>query len=375
MSQTPDRDAVLKALDRVADPKTGLGLNRAGLVQGLALSPGRAGFMLEVPQADAELYGPVRRAAEAALVGVPGVSEARVVLTTEAAPAAAAAPKPRGARLSNEAISQSRPAPVPTGRPEHVRAVLAVASGKGGVGKSTVAVNLACALAQLGLSVGLLDADVYGPSAPTMLGLSGTPEFDEGKMTPKAAWGLKAMSIGLLIGADQAMVWRGPMASQALSQMLGETRWGTAEAPLDVLVVDLPPGTGDVQLTLVQKTLIDGAVIVSTPQEVALADARRAAAMFGKTRTPVWGLIENMAYFADPTTGAEIPIFGRGGARAEAGRLGVECLGEIPIDMALRQGADEGRPLVATAAEAPASQAFLAVARQVRDRLAALTTA
>lgn len=374
MPATPDRDAVLAALDTVTDPKSGLGLNRAGLVRGLALGPGRAGFMLEVSRADAELYGPVRRAAEAVLIAVEGVDQAQVVLTADSGPPAHPhGQRPaRGARLSNEAMSQARPAPVPAGRPEHVKAVIAVASGKGGVGKSTVAVNLACALAAEGLSVGLLDADVYGPSAPTMLGISGAPEYGQDKkMVPKSAWGLKAMSIGLLMGADQAMVWRGPMASQALTQMLGESRWGTEGQPLDVLVVDLPPGTGDIQLTLVQKTKLDGAVIVSTPQEVALADARRAVAMFGKTGTPVLGLIENMAYFPDPSTGEPIPIFGRGGARAEAERLGVECLGEIPIDMALREGADTGQPLIATQPEGKTAQAFKSIALALKARLQA----
>ncbi|HWE44628.1 MAG TPA: Mrp/NBP35 family ATP-binding protein [Caulobacteraceae bacterium] len=367
MPATPDRDAVLEALDKVSDPKSGQGLNRAGLVRGLALGPGRAGFMLEVSRADAELYAPVRQAAERALLAVAGVETAHVVLTAESAPATRPA---RGARLSDEAMAQNRPrAPVPEGRPAHVKAVVAIASGKGGVGKSTVAVNLACALAHLGLRAGLLDADVYGPSAPTMLGVSDRPDYGaDKKMVPKDAWGVKAMSIGLIVDQDQAMIWRGPMASQALSQMLNETRWGTEDAPLDILVVDLPPGTGDVQLTLVQKTKLDGAVIVSTPQEVALADARRAAVMFEKVSTPVIGLIENMAFFRD-SSGAEIPIFGRGGARAEAARLKLPFLGEIPIDMALREGADEGRPLVATTPESPTSQAILEIAMQVRERL------
>jgi ATP-binding protein involved in chromosome partitioning len=366
MTETPDRDAVLAALDQVSDPKSGQGLSRAGLVKGLALGPGRVGFMLEVARADAELYAPVRQAAEKALLEVDGVDQAQVVLTAESAPARPT----RGARLSNEAMAQNRPrAPVPEGRPAHVKAVIAVASGKGGVGKSTVAVNLACALASLGVRAGLLDADVYGPSAPTMLGLSDRPDYGpDKKLVPKDAWGIKAMSIGLIVDADSAMIWRGPMASQALGQMLNETRWGTEDAPLDVLVVDLPPGTGDVQLTLVQRTKLDGAVIVSTPQEVALADARRAAIMFEKVKTPVLGLIENMAWFRD-SSGAEIPIFGRGGAREEAGRLKVQFLGEIPIDMALREGADMGKPLVATKPESPTSQAFLDIAAQIRERL------
>ena len=368
MTQTPDRNAVLPALDTVVDPKSGQGLAAAGLARGLAIGPGRAGFMLEVPREDAALYAPVRELAERALAGVPGVERAQVVLTAESAPAQ---PRARGARLSEQALDQGRPkAPVPVGRPEHVRAVLAVASGKGGVGKSTVSVNLACALAARGLRVGLLDADVYGPSAPVMLGLKGAPEYRDGKMVPHEAWGLKANSVGLLVDADQAMIWRGPMASQALTQLLSETRWGTEERPLDVLVVDLPPGTGDVQLTLVQKTRLDGAVIVSTPQEVALADARRAVAMFGKIGTPVLGLVENMAFFPDPSTGAPIEIFGRGGARAEAERLGAPFLGEIPIDPALRQGADQGRPLVATAPESATARAFAEIAERVAAALA-----
>ncbi len=372
MPETPDRDIVLAALDTVIDPKSGRGLNTAGLVRGLMLAPGRAGFMLEVARQDAATYGPVREAAEKALMALDGVDKAQVVLTAESGPAPRSTPTQRGARLSPEAMDQGkpRPAPVPTGRPANVRAVIAVASGKGGVGKSTVAVNLACALAGLGLKTGLLDADVYGPSAPTMLGISGAPDFDDDKkMIPKLAHGLKAMSIGLLVSADQAMIWRGPMASQALTQMLNDSRWGSEAEPLDVLVVDLPPGTGDIQLTLVQRTQLDGAVIVSTPQEVALADARRAVTMFGKIGTPVLGLIENMAFFPDPTTGAEIPIFGRGGARAEAERLDVECLGEVPIDMALRVGADIGLPLVASDPDGKTGQVFAAIAARIREKL------
>ncbi|HYF22154.1 MAG TPA: Mrp/NBP35 family ATP-binding protein [Caulobacteraceae bacterium] len=368
MSTTPDRADVLAALDKVIDPKSGRGLASAGLVQGLAVGPGRVGFMLEVARADAALYAPVRDAAEAALKALPGVERAQVVLTAEGRDQPP--PPRRGAGLSPQAVEQNRPkAPVPVGRPEHVRAVVAVASGKGGVGKSTVAVNLACALARLGLRVGLLDADVYGPSAPTMLGLSGKPEYVDGKMVPLDAWGIRAMSIGLLVDPDQAMIWRGPMASQAITQMLNEVRWGASDAPLDVLVVDLPPGTGDVQLTVVQKTRLDGAVVVSTPQEVALADARRAVAMFEKIGTPVLGLVENMAFFPDPSTGAPIPIFGRGGARAEAERTGAPFLGEIPIDMALREGADAGRPLVATAPDGSTAVAFRTLAEQVRAAL------
>ncbi len=246
-----------------------------------------------------------------------------------------------------------------TDRPAHVRRVLAVASGKGGVGKSTVAVNLACALAARGLRVGMLDADVYGPSLPTMLGLSGQPDYEDGALIPHEAWGLKAMSVGLLTKADDAMIWRGPMASQALTQMLTQTRWGSEAAPLDVLVVDLPPGTGDVQLTLIQKTPLDGAVIVSTPQEVALADARRAYRLFQKVETPVLGLIENMSG----------SVFGTGGARAEAKRLGIDFLGDLPLSQALREGGDVGQPLVATDPEGEVGRAFKAIADAVATAL------
>lgn len=377
--QTPDRAEVYSALDRILDPKSGQGLMKSGLVRGLTIGPGRAGFMMEVDAADARLYAPVRDEAEAALKAIPGVERAQVVLTAEAHhghghghPPQARPGQRGGARLSDEALSEGRrAAPVPQGRPANVKAVVAVASGKGGVGKSTVAVNLACAFQRLGLRAGLLDADIYGPSAPLMLGLEGAPEVSEDKrLLPRTAFGIKAMSIGLMVNAEQAMIWRGPMASQALTQMLNETAWGSEADPLDVLVVDLPPGTGDVQLTLVQRTKIDGAVVVSTPQEAALADVRRAATMFAKVQVPVFGIIENMAYFPDPNTGQPIEIFGRGGARAEAERLGLAFLGEVPIDLELRKGGDEGRPLTATAPDSATAKAFLGLAEKVRDSLA-----
>ena len=351
-----DRSAVLHALDAVIDPKTGQGLAQAGLVQGLVVAADRAGFVIEVAPADAALYAPVRDAAEAALAALPGIARVSVVLTAEQGPVR----PPRRASLSKDAVEQGRPkAPVPTERPAHVRRVLAVASGKGGVGKSTVAVNLAAALAARGLSVGVLDADVYGPSLPTMLGISGKPEYRDGAMEPHLAHGLKAMSVGLLTQADDAMVWRGPMASQALTQMLTQTRWGAAEAPLDVLVVDLPPGTGDVQLTLIQKTPLDGAVIVSTPQEVALADARRGHALFQKVNVPTLGLIENMSG----------PVFGRGGAEAEAARLGVAYLGDLPLEAAVREAGDAGTPVVVADPGGDMARRFDAIAERVAAAL------
>ena len=359
----PDRDQVLAALDTVIDPKSGRGLVAAGLVQGLMIGEGRAGFILEVASEDARLYAPVRDAAEAALKRVPGVAKAQVVLT-----AASRAPAPGATRVRRGAAQvapdpQARPVAAEAERPAHVKQVIAVASGKGGVGKSTVAVNLACALGTLGLRVGLLDADVYGPSAPRMLGVDEDPKFEDGKLTPISAWGLKVMSMGFIVDEGRAMIWRGPMASSAVRQMIADVRWASEAEPLDVLVVDMPPGTGDIQLTLVQKLKIDGVVIVSTPQEIALIDVRRAAAMFAQTQTPIAGVIENMAYFPDPASGAPIPIFGRGGAKAEADRLGVPLLAEIPIDIALRQASDEGAPLTAAQPEGPVAKAFLAAAR------------
>ena len=352
-----DRTAVIAALDAVLDPKSGQGLVAAGLVQGLMVGEDRAGFVMEVPAGETAIYAPVRDAAEAALKAVPGMARVSVVLTAETAPAAA--PR-RTAGLSKAATDQGRAkAPVPTDRPAHVKRVLAVASGKGGVGKSTVAVNLAAALAARGLSVGILDADVYGPSLPTMLGLSGQPDYVDGAIVPHVAHGLKAMSVGLLTKADDAMIWRGPMASQAITQMLTQTRWGAEDAPLDVLVVDLPPGTGDVQLTLIQKTPLDGAVIVSTPQEVALADARRAHTLFQRVNVPTLGLIENMSG----------PVFGQGGAEAEAARLGVAFLGDLPLDATLRQAGDAGRPLVSAEPDGDVAQRFAAVAARVAEGL------
>ena len=241
--------------------------------------------------------------------------------------------------------------------------MIAVASGKGGVGKSTVSVNLATAFAELGLKVGVLDADVYGPSAPRMLGIDGEPAFENGKLQPLHAWGLKVMSIGFLVDEGAPMIWRGPMASSAVRQMMNDVAWGSEAEPLDLLVVDLPPGTGDIQLTLIQKMKIDGVVIVSTPQEIALIDARRAVSMFQKTGTPILGVIENMAFFTDPSTGAPIPIFGTGGAKAEAERLGVPLLAEVPLEMALREACDNGRPVVATTPDSAAAQAFIAAAK------------
>lgn len=360
------RDDALKALDEVTDPGTGRGLAAAGLVQGLVVRDGKAGFMLEVPASAAAAYGPVREAAEKVLAALPGVVKAQVVLTTSLEDPATTRVR-KGARLAADPQAQPQP-PVGATRPAHVKRVLAVASGKGGVGKSTVSVNLACAFVQLGLRVGLMDADVYGPSAPTMLGIEGEPVFADGKLQPLEGWGVKVMSIGFLVDEGSPMIWRGPMASSAVRQMSQDVAWGSEAEPLDVLVIDLPPGTGDIHLTLVQKLAVDGVVLVTTPQEIALIDVRRAAAMFAKTGTPILGVIENMSFFPDPATGEPIPIFGRGGGAGEAERLGVPLLAEIPIDMAVREGGDSGRPLVAQNADGPAAEAFRAAARVLSAR-------
>jgi len=283
----------------------------------------------------------------------PGVKNVAAVLTAHSQPAA----PPQG---------QGHPHGHGHGQPKpqllaEVGAVVAVASGKGGVGKSTVAVNLAVALARMGLRVGLLDADIYGPSLPRMLGLARKPEVRGDRMLPLPAWGLQAMSIGFLVDEDTAMIWRGPMVMGALEQMMGQVEWG----PLDIMVVDMPPGTGDAQLTMAQRVALAGAVIVSTPQDIALLDARRGVKMFERTRVPVLGLVENMSFFCCPNCGHRAEIFGHGGARAEAHRLGTEFLGEVPLLLDIRAAGDAGAPIVAAAPESEAARAFAAIAERV----------
>jgi len=320
----------------------------------------------------------VREAAEAVLKRAARVDKAQVVLTAMAEPDQRP-PDPGVVRVRRG----ERPPPpaqlrAPEGRqpgalkPAHVRHVIAVASAKGGVGKSTVALNLAAGMAMLGRRVGLLDADVYGPSIPRMTGVDEQPQEirdPDRKLLPLEPWGLKLMSIGFLVDEGAPRIWRGPMASSALGQMLNDVVWASEDAPLDVLVIDMPPGTGDVQLTLAQRVALSGAVIVSTPQPVALIDVRRGVSMFEKTHVPILGVVENMAYFPDPATGEPIEIFGRGGAKAVADEVRAPFLGEIPIDVALRQACDEGRPLVVDGGETAAARALMAAAEAVLDRL------
>ena len=352
-------EQILAALRTVRDPERGGDIVGLGMVSGIQIRAGHVGFAIEVEPERGPRLEPLRKAAEQAVAALDGVLSASVVLTAE---------KPA-----------ARPAPpqAPHGQPGHrhapqkplvpeVRAIVAVASGKGGVGKSTVAVNLALALAANGLAVGLLDADIYGPSQPRLLGLTGRPKTKDGKiLEPMEAFGIKAMSIGFLVNEDQAMIWRGPMVMSALQQMLRDVNWGA----LDVMIVDMPPGTGDAQLTMAQQVPLAGAVIVSTPQDLALLDARKGISMFRKVEVPVLGIVENMSYFLCPHCGTRTEIFAHGGARHEAEKLGVPFLGEVPLDMAIRESSDGGRPLVVSAPDSANALIFRNMAARIAGML------
>ena len=353
MADTTDA-ALLEALRSLADPAGRGDIVTAGRVDSLTVRNGLVHLALLADRQTAPAMEAVRAQAEQLLARQPGVLNVAAVLTSHRPTPAAPAP--------NRAASGLLP---------EVRHVIAVASGKGGVGKSTVAVNLAVALAQAGHRVGLLDADIYGPSLPTMLGMHGRPELRGETMLPVRAWGLSAMSIGLLVDQETAMMWRGPMVMGALQQLLGQVDWG----PLDVMVLDMPPGTGDAQLTIAQKLKLAGAVVVSTPQDVALMDARRGVRMFEKTSVPVLGLVENMSFFCCPECGHRAELFGHGGARREAERLGVEFLGEIPLLLAIRESGDAGTPVAASAPGSPAGLAFAALAERVWAKLQEPTAA
>ena len=356
------RDDVLKALDQVIDPTSGRTVVQQDMISGLVEKDGHVGFVLEVAPERAARSEPLRKICEAMALGVKGVKSVTAVLTAhdehpqhhhEHAPA-------------RPAVKQQQPAPQ-MGIPG-VAAIVAVASGKGGVGKSTVATNLALSLARLGLKVGLLDADIYGPSLPRLMGIAEKPDSDGKKLKPIERFGIKTMSIGFLVNEDQAMIWRGPMVQSALTQMLNDVEW----APLDVLVLDMPPGTGDAQLTIAQRVPLKGAVIVSTPQDIALIDARKGIAMFAKTQVPILGVVENMAVFVCANCGHEHHIFGHGGARETAQKLGAPFLGEIPLVAKIRETSDAGNPVSVSAPGGPEAQAFLKIAEQVK---AALDTA
>ena len=361
---------VLDALARVASPN-GVALTSAGVLSPITVNDGKVFFSINVDAAEARVWESVRASAETAVRAVAGVSVAMVALTAERKPGAATAPPQRPAqgvpKVSAHRPPQggqspmSRQAEIPG-----VSAVIAVASGKGGVGKSTTALNLALGLRDLGLRVGLLDADIYGPSVPRLTGIHEKPQLDDNrKMIPILRFGLSIMSIGFLVEEDTAMIWRGPMVMSAITQMLRDVAWGT----LDVLVVDMPPGTGDAQLTLAQNVPLKGAIIISTPQDLSLIDARRGLAMFKKVNVPVLGIVENMSYFQCPHCGTKSDIFGHGGARHEAERLGVPFLGEIPLHISIRTTSDAGTPVVESEPNGPHAAIYRAIGAKVRDQL------
>jgi ATP-binding protein involved in chromosome partitioning len=376
LNVTPQQ--VLDRLAGILSPR-GVALPSADVLSEIAVNGDKVFFSIKVEPSETRVWEDVRAQAEAAVRAIPGVSVAMVALTAERKPGAAAASAlPRSAQgIPHVSTHRSPPA---SGSPmarqaglPGVAAIIAVASGKGGVGKSTTALNLALGLRALGLRVGLLDADIYGPSIPRLTGIREKPQLNpDKKMIPISRFGLAIMSVGFLIDEERAMIWRGPMVTSAIRQMLRDVAWGE----LDVLVVDMPPGTGDAQLTLAQSVPLRGAVIVSTPQDLSLIDARRGLAMFKKVDVPVLGIVENMSFFQCPHCGTRSDIFGHGGARHEAERLDVPFLGEVPLHMSIRETSDSGRPVVESDPEGPHAAIYRAIAERIRDQLrSAIATA
>jgi ATP-binding protein involved in chromosome partitioning len=364
---------VLERLAKVASPR-GVALTNANVLSDIAVNDGKVFFSINVDAAEARAWESVRAEAEAAVRAIPGVTVAMIALTAERKAGAASAPAPHRHAQGVPHVSAHRPPAQPgpaspmskQSEIPGISAVIAVASGKGGVGKSTTALNLALGLRDLGLRVGLLDADIYGPSVPRLTGIREKPQLtDDKKMIPIQRFGLAIMSIGFLVEEETAMIWRGPMVMSAITQMLRDVVWGT----LDILVVDMPPGTGDAQLTLAQNVPLKGAVIISTPQDLSLIDARRGLAMFRKVNVPVLGIVENMSYFQCPHCGTRSDIFGHGGARHEAERLGVPFLGEIPLHMSIRTTSDSGTPVVESEPDGPYAAIYRAIGAKVRDQL------
>jgi ATP-binding protein involved in chromosome partitioning len=367
---TVTKEAVIEKLRSIRGPDLEGDVVTLGLVSDIFIADSKVFFSITVPAARAQELEPLRSAAEKAVKAMPGVEGAVVALTAEkkgggmeAAPPRSPAPQPARPAQPPQAPAGSRLGK--RGVPG-VKSIIAVASGKGGVGKSTTAVNVALGLAALGLKVGILDADIYGPSMPRLMGLGGKPETVDGKiLKPMEGHGIKVMSIGFLVEEETPMIWRGPMVMSALTQLLREVAWGE----LDVLVVDMPPGTGDAQLTMAQQVPLAGAVIVSTPQDLALIDARKGLNMFRRVDVPLLGIVENMSYFIAPDTGNRYDIFGTGGARREAERLGVPFLGEVPLTMNIRETSDSGQPVVASAPDSPQAAAYREIAARVWERM------
>lgn len=369
-----DKDQVLAALRAVASPR-GVSLVDAKVLSEITASDGKVFFSINVDANEARAWEEVRVRAETAVRAIPGVTTALVALTAERRPGAAPPPPQHAHQHSHgvKPVAQHRPQGAPTDSPMGKQAaipgigsIIAVASGKGGVGKSTTALNLALALRDLGLRVGLLDADIYGPSVPRLTGVREKPTVNDAKkMIPITRFGMPLMSIGFLVEEETAMVWRGPMVMSAIRQMLWDVAWGE----LDVLVVDMPPGTGDAQLTLAQQVPLRGVVIVSTPQDLALIDARRGIAMFKKVDVPTLGIIENMSYFQCPECGTRSDIFGHGGARLEAERLKVPFLGEIPLHMSIRTSSDEGTPVVESEPDGAHATIYRAIGAEIKKQL------
>jgi ATP-binding protein involved in chromosome partitioning len=368
-----DKARVLEQLKKVKGPDLESNIVELGLVSEIVIADAKVFFSITVPSQRAEELEPLREAAEKAVMALDGVDKAGVVLTAakqagESGQPVRPAPKPSqaGAVPPPMAGRAQPPQPKkPAGVPG-INSIIAVASGKGGVGKSTTSVNLALALQGLGMKVGILDADIYGPSMPRLLRISGRPQTVSGRiLKPMEGYGLKVMSMGFLVEEDTPMIWRGPMVISALNQMLTEVEWGE----LDVLVVDMPPGTGDAQLTMAQNVPLAGAVIVSTPQDLALIDARKGLNMFRKVEVPVLGIVENMSTFICPHCGERSDIFGHGGARKEAERIGVPFLGEVPLTIEIREKSDDGAPIVVSDPDSPHAAIYREIAEKVRERI------
>ncbi|MEM9278331.1 MAG: iron-sulfur cluster carrier protein ApbC [Pseudomonadota bacterium] len=367
------REQVLERLGKVKGPDLEGDIVSLGLVENVLVTDGKAIFSIKVPAERAEELEPLRVAAEKAVSGLDGIEKVTAVLTAERRPGSApvrpaSSPAQAGSvppPMQAQARGGANPATTQKAGVPGIKSIIAVASGKGGVGKSTTSVNLALGLASKGLSVGILDADIYGPSMPRMLGITGRPSAQGKILSPLEGFGLKVMSMGFLVEEETPMIWRGPMVISAITQMLREVAWGD----LDILVVDMPPGTGDAQLTMAQQVPLAGAVIVSTPQDIALIDARKGLNMFRKVEVPILGIIENMSFFVCPSCGERSDIFGHGGAKEEAERLGVPFLGEVPLHMDIRMNSDGGTPITVSSPDSPHAEIYKNIAGEVASRL------